>query len=326
MTNLWWLALAVLALPIWWHRQKRERVTALPLATARFLPRTDPQQQRVWSWVDRILLLVRCLLLACAVAWLADPVVPWRGDSVLVAPGTDAKWAQQQVAAAGYQDAARIDVAGDPLQWLRAHEGEWLPEARLLVLGAVPMYAAQPQFRHRVELRTKTPAPARSEHRVAIVSKRAAEWRALFAATSGPQRYLVAETTEGKPELVVWDLPQAPPASLRAPLWWVGDASAFPELKAAKQVDGLRYTDSSRGRLWASGAWPPKDANAARALFETWQRLHYSPVAYTASAQVLAANPAAPVAPGSGALRGILAMALTALFALERILAHARRR
>ncbi|MGZ8319618.1 MAG: BatA domain-containing protein, partial [Telluria sp.] len=296
MMSLWWLALPVLLLPIWWHRQKRERVTAAPLATARFLPRTDPQQQRVWAWVDRFLLLLRCLLLACVIAWLADPVIPWRGDSVLVAAGTDPAWAQQQVAAAGYQKASRVDVAGDPLQWLRAHEGEWLPEARLLVLGAVPMYAAQPQFLHRVELRTRAAPPAKSEHRVAIASKRAAEWRALFAATRGPQRYIVEETTAGKPDLVVWDMPEAPPASLRAPLWWVGDASSFPELKGAQQVDGLRYATSARGRLWASEAWPPKDAAGARTLFETWQRLHYAPVPYTAAAQVLAANPAAPVA------------------------------
>ena len=39
MTSMWWFALPVLLLPIWWHRQKRERVKALPLATARFLPR-----------------------------------------------------------------------------------------------------------------------------------------------------------------------------------------------------------------------------------------------------------------------------------------------
>lgn len=323
MTSLWWFALPVLLLPIWWHRQKRERVKALPLATARFLPRSDPQQQRVWQWADRFLLLLRCLLLACLIAWLADPAVPWRGDSVLVGAGTDPKWAQQRVEASGFK---RIDVAGDPLAWFAQHEREWLGDARVLVLGAVAMPAEKPRFRHQVELRTRTVPVAKSEHRVAIVSKRASEWRALFAALSGPQRYLIDETTGGKPELVIWDVPAAPPASLRAPLWWIGDASAFPELKNAEQAGELRYADSTRGRLWHSEAWPPKDAAAARRLFEDWQRLHYPPVAYVAAPQVLAADPAAPLGPGTRALRDMLTMALIALLALERIVTHARKR
>ena len=45
--SLWWLALPILLLPIWWHRQKRESVQAVPLATARFLPAADPRQGRV---------------------------------------------------------------------------------------------------------------------------------------------------------------------------------------------------------------------------------------------------------------------------------------
>ncbi|MGZ8315342.1 MAG: BatA domain-containing protein [Telluria sp.] len=325
MTSIWWLALPVLLLPIWWHRQKRERVKAVPLATARFLPRTDPQQQRVWQWVDRILLLVRCLLLAAVIAWLADPVLPWRGSSVLVAAGTDAAWAQQQIASAGYAQARRIDVAGDPLAWLRTHESQFQDDARLLVLGAVPMTASQPQFRHRVELRTKAAPFPKSEHRVAIVSERPAQWRTMFAALGGPQRYIIGDSTAGKPELIIWDVPAPPPAGLRAPLWWVGDATAFPELAGAKAVGGLRYVDSPRGRLWASDAWPPKDAAAARKLFEDWQQLHYPPVPYIAPSMALAANAAAPVQAGSGALRDFLAIALIALFALERILTHARR-
>jgi hypothetical protein len=129
-----------------------------------------------------------------------------------------------------------------------------------------------------------------------------------------------------KTELIVWDTPEAPPAGLRAPLWWIGDASAFPELQKAAALDGLRYADSARGRLWADAAWPPRDADSARALFETWQRLHYAPLAYSAPSQALAAAPAAPNEAGGGALREILMMALIALLALERILAHASRR
>jgi hypothetical protein len=325
MNSWWWIALPVLLLPIWWHRQKRERVKAAPLATARFLPRADPQQLRIWRWTDRLLLLVRCLLLVGVIALLADPALPWRGDTVLVAPGTDPAWLDRQIADAGFKDARRLALpAGDPLAWLASHEREWKAGARLLVAGNVTMPAVQPRFRHRVELRTSAPPFANPEHRIAVVSKRAAQWRVLFAALEG--RYVVTDTPDPRSELVVWDVADAPPASLRASLWWIGDASAFPELRNAPMVDGIRYADSARGRLWSSAAWPPANADAARSLFESWQRLHYAPVAYPAPSQVLAANSTTPMPPATGALHDFLIGALAALFALERILAHASRR
>ena len=324
MTSLWWLALPVLLLPVWWHRQRRERVHAEPLATARFLPPAQPQQLRVWRWSDRLLLLVRCLLLACLIGLLAGLVLPWRGDSVLVAPGTDPAWLERQVAESGFKDARRIDLpAGDALGWLALHEREWLPGARLLVVGAVPMPAVLPRFRPRVELRTRAVPPAGAQHQVAIVSKRAGQWRALFGAVEGGQRYVATDIPGPQSELIVWDVPEAPPAGMRAPLWWVTNPGAFPELRGAPAVDGMRYADSAHGRLWSSKAWPPADPDAARALFETWQRLHYAPVAFTAPSQVLDATPTAPT---SGTLRELLLAALAALFALERILAHASRR
>jgi hypothetical protein len=327
MTSLWWLALPVLLPPMWWHRQKRERVKAEPLATARFLPRADPQQRRVWRWTDRLLLLVRCLLLLCVIALLAGLALPWRGDTVLVARGTDPAWLERQVSEAGLKGAARIALpAGDPLAWLASHEREWKAGARLLVAGEVPMPAALPQFRHQVEIRTSPQPFPKTDHHVAVVSKRASHWRALFAALDGPQRYLVTDMPDAQSELIVWDLPEAPPAGLRALLWWVGDASAFPELRNAPAVDSMRYAGSARGRLWSSDAWPPSDADAARALFETWQRLHFAPVAYPVPSQVLAATASARIADGAGALREQLLIALAALFALERIMTHARRR
>lgn len=325
MNSWWWMALPVLLLPIWWHRQKRERVKAAPLATARFLPRADPQQLRIWRWTDRLLLLVRCLLLAGVIALLADLALPWRGDTVLVGPGTDAAWLERQVADAGFKDARRLVLpAGDPLAWLASHEREWRRGARLLVAGNVPMSAVQPRFRHRVELRTSAAPFANPEHRVAIVSKRAAQWRVLFAALDG--RYVVTGIPDAQSELIVWDVAGAPPANLRAPLWWIGDASAFPELRNAPSVDGIRYADSARGRLWSSADWPPADVGAARSLFESWRRLHYAPVAYPAPSQVIAASPTAGGAAEAGVLRELLVIALAALFALERMLAHASRR
>jgi hypothetical protein len=326
MNNLWWLALPILVLPIWWHRRKREQLKAEPLATARFLPRAEPKQMRVWEWRDRVLLLVRCLLLACLVAWLADPVVAWRGDTVLVAAGSDSAWVERQVGEAGFGTAARLEVpAPGLLRWLGQHEREWRADARLLVVGDVPMPAVQPQFGHRVELRTLARPAAKSVHHVAIVSERAGEWRRLFEALDGAQRFVIDAAANEKTELVIWDSAQAPPARMRAPLWWVLDVTAFPELRQAKEVDGLRYADSARGRLWTAAAWPPKDADSGRRLFETWQQLHYAPVAFTAPPQVLPAGNSDHGEQASGALRGVLMMALVALFALERVLAHVRR-
>lgn len=327
MISLWWLALPILLLPVWWHRRKRDRVNVQPLATARFLPRTNPLQQRVWRWVDRSLLLVRLLLLATVIAWLADLVLPWRGDAVLVVPGTDSAWAAQQTLEAGFLKASRVALdTPDAFAWLAQHEREWRPDARILVLGNVPMPASMPRLAHQVTVRAKPVPFARTEHRIAIVSKRASQWRQLFAALDGPQRYIIEAEPSANSELVVWDVPEAPPAGARAPLWWVGDATAFPELKNAAAVDGVRYADSARGRLWASSAWPALDADAARSQFETWQRLHYPPVPYVTPSQTIAASPNAPMGPVSGALHHILAFALMALFAMERILAHASRR
>jgi hypothetical protein len=244
-----------------------------------------------------------------------------------VAQGTDRAWSDRAIAAAGFHGAQQLEVpAVDAISWLRSHEREWRGGARLLVVGSLPMPATLPQFRHRVELHTQAKPFPKSEHYVAIVSARAGEWRRLFAAADGPQRFVIDESPNGKTELVIWDTPQAPAANVRAPLWWVGDASAFPELNKATQVDGLRYADSPRGRLWSSAAWPPKDAAAARVLFETWQRLHYAPAPFPLPSQVIAAGPSTTVQQAEGGLREILLMVLAGLFALERMLTHARRR
>lgn len=317
---LWWLALPVLLLPIWWHRQRRERVKAQALATARFLPPADPQQLRVWEWVDRILLLARCLLLAAVIAWLADLALPWRGDAVLVAAGTDPAWVEQQVQDAGYRDAQRIALpASDAFAWLRDHEREWRVGARWLVLGQVAMPAAMPAFSHRVEFRSVPQAVSFTPQHIAIVSQRTDQWRALFIALADPQRFIITTEPAANADLIIWDVPNAPAAGTRASLWWVGDATAFPELGKAAQG----RVDSARGRLWK--VTPPANAEQARTLFEDWQQLHVGSAPYAVPSQVLAVGGIRAVLP-SGAMYDILGWLLMALFAIERILAHARRR
>ena len=327
MNSLWWFALPILLLPIWWHRRKRVQNKAAPMATARFLPRAEPRQTRAWRWSDPLLLLVRCLLLAVLVAWLADPVYPWRGDTLVVLDGADAAWVEREAGQAGLAKAERVTLApAQALHWVRTHEREWRPDARVMVLGDVPMPASTPLFGRRLEVRTQPRVSGKIERHVYIASERAPQWRRMFAAVGGPEKIVIDETPGAATALIVWDRPDAPPASLRAGLWWVTNPAAFPELAKARTLDGLRYADSARGRLWHHAAWPPQDVGAARALLDNWQQLHVGPRPFTMQSQVFPASSSVSAPEPSGALRGILLAILVALFVLERSLAHARRR
>jgi hypothetical protein len=327
MNSLWWWALPVLLLPILWHRQKREQTRAMPLATARFLPQSEPVQLRVWRWKDLFLLLLRCLLLATLIALLADPVLPWRGDSVLIVPGTDPAFVDKQVREAGLVDARRIELPGrDGYRWLHEHEREFEQQARLLLAGDVAMPAALPHLRHAVIVRSRAASPGTDEVHVSVFSRRADAWRKLFGALDGPRPYVFDERAGAKTGLVIWDLPEAPPSNLHAPLWWVADATAFPELEKAPQTEGLRYLDSPRGRLWSAAWLPPQDAAAVRTMFENWQHLHIGLRPHTAPAQAPVVDARAPAGPRGGALHDALSAALLVLFALERMATHVRRR
>ncbi|MFA9218422.1 MAG: hypothetical protein ACEQSK_15140 [Sphingomonadaceae bacterium] len=348
----WWLALPVLLLPLWWHRQKRQRLKAEPLATARFLPSAAPEQLRVWQWRDRILLLVRCLLLVALIAWLAALFFPWRGDTVLLDPAVPVAWAEQQIATRNLTQAQRIALPVDPLVWLRQHERDWRPQARLLIVaaaGKIGMPARLPQFAHQVELLVAPPAPPaatvaavsdapRLHHVVLAASpERLPAWRALFAAFdvagSGNDRYVLTETPDASTELIVWDQPNAsPPAAWRAPLWWqsaTASTAAVPELAKATRLTihgiTLHYADAPRGRIWFSADWPVSDADGARALYDTWQVLAGPAPAYPAPAQAFASSGRAAPPLTDPERAAWLAYALLALFLIERILSHARR-
>ncbi|NRR32129.1 hypothetical protein HSX11_18290 [Oxalobacteraceae bacterium] len=343
----WWLALPVLLLPVWWHRRKRERRDALPLATARFLPSTAPAQMRVWRWREPLLLLLRCLLLAAAIAWLAATIFPWRGDTVLVDADADQGWVTQQIAAAGFTGAARAGLPADVWPWLAANEREWRSGARFLVLardGKLAMPAHPPQLAHGLELRVQPPAAAGAveapsssvtEHRVALAAspEKIAAWRALFrafeAAGGASSRYVLLDAPDAATELAVWDLPASPPAAWRAPLWWLGSNVSAPELAnaASVSINGLtiRYADSPRGRMWASASWPPQDAEGAGALYQSWKALHGTPPAYAAPAQAFAAAGHASASTSNTRASHWLDWLLLGLFTLERIATHARR-
>lgn len=428
---LWWLALPVLLLPIWWHRQKRQRVKSEPLATARFLPAAPPQTARVWRWEDLTLLALRCLLLAALIAWLAATTMPWRGDTVFIDPALAARtsqaasspepaqlrgpasvsahsgapapsaWLEQQIAAAGMSAAPRMPLPGNALQWLQANKHEWRPGARLLVLAeSIPMPAQLPMLAHATDIRIlPTPAPAagappatlptattdatdatvalpasasaaaaaaaspasassvaaaaaaaaappasapdaaqRAEHRVvvSVPPERMAAWRALFAAfgAAGGGHYIIEDKPGASTELIVWDSPAAPPPGWQAPLWWLpapGPAAAFgasePPAKPLT-INGLplQITDAPRGRLWISPALPPRSAEAASALYETWQSLSRPAQPYPMPAVQLPPRRSTPLAMPNTPPAAWLAYVLLALFALERLMTHGRRR
>jgi hypothetical protein len=312
MTSLWWLGLGLVLLPVWWHRQKRQSTKATPLATARFLPRAEPKQRRVWRWVEIILLLLRCLLIAMVTAWLADMVIAWRGDT-RIAPAAD--------------------NGGDPLRWLAAHEREFKKDARIVVEGDAPMPAVAPTYAHAVKLETKPadrPAPVRH---VYIESPERERWLALFAAADGPVRYVVDNAVGTQTQLVVWDSEAAPPPGMRAPLWWTSSQQA---LGSPRKVawEGLTLTVGSApaGRTWQFSPLLPSSAAQARALLSAWEYLETGAAAYAAPPGELAKAPQAtavkplPVDPAPGPLREPLAWCALALFALERILAHVGKR
>lgn len=327
MNDWWWLALGLLALPIWWHRRRRQHTPAQTLASARFLLRAEPRRQRAWRWREQMLLAVRCLLLAFAIGWLADFVLPWRGDAVLVAAGTDPAWARSQAKQAGFGAAPIMTLpTADVFSWLLRHEREWQDDARLLLVGDIPMPAQRPRLAHHVEVRSSaspslSPTAAPERH-VAVVSQRAAAWNRLFKALDGPHRYRVTTEPGERTELIVWDLPGAPPAGLAAPLWWATEERAFPELRQAASLGTLRYAHGPRGRVWKVEG-PPRDAQEARILFETWQELHYGAPPYSTPSQRIEAIRSPVPGSVSGALRYMLTLALMALFAIERALAHA---
>jgi hypothetical protein len=347
---LWWLALPVLLLPVWWHRQKRQRVKAESLATARFLPSAPPEQLRVWQWRDKLLLAVRCLMLVVLIAWLAATIFPWRGDTVLVDAGADKAWAEKEIAAAGFSAASRMALPTDVLQWLRANERDWRGDAKLLLIarsGQIAMPARTPQFSHQLTIRTApaaalapTPpqraAPVELHIALAAPATRVAAWRSLFAAFdsagNAATRHVLAAEPSAKTALIVWDTPAAvPPSTWRAANWWIAaPPTAFPELAKASTltVDGitLKYADSPRGRLWTSDAFPPRDADTSRALYDAWQLLAAAPApVYAMPSQTFAAARSASPTIADAKPATWLALALLALFMIERILTHARR-
>lgn len=331
MQPLWWFALPLLLLPVWWHMRKRERTRTDFLATARFLPTALPQQQRVLRWSDVPLLLARLALLLALIAWMAVLAMPWKGDTVFVVAALErSAWAEQQIAAAGMSSAARQPLPDDAWNWLARNEHEWRPEARFLVLApaststSAAMPALPPRLAHATDLRIAPAAPAPTaaprERQVVVVASadRLQHWQALFAAFStaadGANRYALTDTPTSQTELIVWDNPAAePPAAWKAQLWW-------------RTAAATAQTQSAQGLIWTAPQWPLQDIDAARTLYERWQAATARPTAHTLPAQKFSAAREKPLPTTLARSPEWLAIALLALFAIERTLTHVRRR
>jgi len=318
-------------LPVWWHMRKRERTRTDILATARFLPSAAPQQQRVPRWSDLLLLLVRLALLFALIAWLAVLAMPWKGDTVFIDASLESSpWAEQQIRSAGMSAATREPLPADPWNWLALNEHEWRPQARFLILApGAAMPALRPRLAHATDLRL-APAGAgsvvagaelvRRERHVVVAAppQRIAAWQALFAAFGaagdGARRYVISDTPTPKTELIVWDREDSdPPPSWQAPLWW-------------RTAGATGQTQTRQGLTWTAPRWPLHDVDAARALYERWQAATELPAVYPMQAQAIEAARVKPLPMPLARSPEWLALALLALFAIERILAHARRR
>lgn len=336
---LWWLLLPVLALPIWWHRQRRHSLKIQRLATAKFLASAAPQLRPVWCWRDWILLLLRCLILLSMLALLAGWFLSWRGDTVLLGRDLDPQWVQQELQAQGMQQAqqsyfcaeAACEIHTDNLLfWLEQQQSQWRPQAKILILahaGQLPMNGQAPRIAHAVQIRIAPAQPSSAVQKkplqIAIQSERLPAWRRLFAAFEvagkADQTLILSDKITSETALAIWDLPTQPDANWRAPLIWkFTEKSATSAQTETAQVWHLPTVQNN----------PLEDINAAKRLFEAWQSVRPQAQQITLQTQNLAASKL-PTGWSSTELESawqqILLACLVFLFVLERGFAHARR-
>lgn len=238
---LWWLLLPLIALPIWWHRQRRHSLKIHTLATAQFLAASAPQRRPVWRWRDWILLLLRCLILLIMLAILAGWFLSSRGDTVFLGRGLDPEWVKQELQASGMQRAQQREFCSvaeceihttNVLFWLEQQQSLWRPHAKILILARpeqLTMGGQAPQIAHAVQIRI---APAQSSSllkktvvQIAIKSERLPAWRRLFAsfemAAQADQEFVLSDKVTSNTSLAIWDLAAPADPDWRAPLTWI---------------------------------------------------------------------------------------------------------
>jgi len=284
MSPYWWLLLPLIILPIFWLRQKRESSLRRSLATARFLAAASPHMVQVWRWQEWLLLILRCLLLLIAIAYLASIFMRWRGDTVLIASGSDSAWVEQQINASKMQDAKRMsfcaDVSSDVsssvscdiqstqiLYWLEQHQSWWKKSARLLVLGdahQIALNAQAPQLAQTLEVKVRPLSNLSDQGKsktkpeaiyIVLHSDRAAAWQHMFSAFavagSADQRYIWQQAPDARTNLVIWDSTNAVPQNWKtdskANLWWLSSSAGIVnDLALEEKHPGLQSLADSK--------------------------------------------------------------------------------
>lgn len=355
----WWILLPVLGLPIWWHRQRRLTQKMRTLATAQFLPASPPQLLKVWRWRDRLLLLLRSLILLTMLAILAVLVVPWRADTVFVAKGVTPQALESAVRASGFSNATRLtfcpekicDITTEHLLfWLERHQVQWQAGARWLVVApatALTMSASKPDLSHDLLMRVTASDTTMPQQRTLVVvinttsGARVAEWRRLFSAfetaSAGTLKLTLSEDYDARAALVIWDKPAPRDPAWRAPMIWQTISNAMPTKANVSSASSLMATLQSlhidvqlqdATQIWTMDPahdWPLKRLDDAKTLYEAWRSVYPSIVPL--QEQTIKANPAAylSLTASDTGLQNLLLGLLLFLFALERSLAHVRR-
>ena len=254
MSPYWWLLLPLIIFPILWLRQRRESSLRQSLATAKFLAAASPHMVQVWRWLEWLLLILRCLLLLIAIAYLASIFLRWRGDTVLIASGSDSVWVEQQISASKMQDAKRMSFCANIscdiqstqiLYWVEQHQSWWKKTARLLVVGdasQITLNAQAPELAQALEVKIR---PASNENKqvktktedyyIALQSGRAAAWQHMFTAFAvagkADQHYVWQQEPDARTSLVIWDSTQAVPqhwkTNSKAHLWWLSSSAGI---------------------------------------------------------------------------------------------------
>ncbi len=148
------LLLAFIALPLWWHLQRQRRRDSELFSAAQFLPATKPQQQRIWRWQQRGLLLTRIALIALLAALLSDLALPWRDNTTLVSVARFNDAPRNDVEVFCATPEPHCDIVSDDLWlWLAEHEREWPTDVTLRVeayTDELTMPARRPEYVHTI--------------------------------------------------------------------------------------------------------------------------------------------------------------------------------
>lgn len=366
MTLAWawplaWTALAALLVPLLLHLDRRRALQPLRFAALRWIGAAR-QPQRTLRLREPLLLLLRLVLLAAAVAWLAQPLLrgTWHGprEWLVVVPGANVDAAARD----GEQPAVWLAPGFPPLDHAHGVKGS-LPLASLLReldaqlhegdrlrvvvpreidgLAADALALVHP-IQWQIDATTVMPTATQTPPLVAVRYEDANDvslrgWRTLVAAWNTAPRFAV-RVDEATRDVAI-------PPEATAVVWFGADAGAStdassdartvlqivatPTSQAAPSHTPTRV-DSGTGTLLRLGPLDPSHNPSLRdPAFPA--RLHaalFGPPPPPTRADAAAVAPRTSTQtfePPPTPLRPLLAVLIAALFLAERVLANGRR-